>query len=67
MRLLVLALLALGSGIALADNILGFDADGSRAQRELEAGLDARMSSTGSTSPRPISSAQTRLTITCAK
>lgn len=43
MRILVLALIALGSGTALADNILGFDADGSRAQRELEAGLDARI------------------------
>jgi N-acetylated-alpha-linked acidic dipeptidase len=41
MRFLLLALLALGGALAQADDILGFDADGSRVQRELEAGLDA--------------------------
>ena len=41
MRIVVIALMALAGGIALADDILGFDAEGSRAQRELEAGLDA--------------------------
>jgi N-acetylated-alpha-linked acidic dipeptidase len=43
MRLLALALLALGSGLVHADDILGFDAEGSRAQRDLEAQLDARI------------------------
>ena len=42
MRALILALLALGGGVVFAaDDILGFDADGSAAQREIEAGLDS--------------------------
>ncbi len=42
MRFLILALVALGSGIVHAgDNIVGFDATASAAQRELEAQLDA--------------------------
>lgn len=43
MRLLALALLALGSALVHADDILGFDAEGSRAQRDLESRLDARI------------------------
>lgn len=43
MRLMALALLALGSGLVHADDILGFDAESSRAQRDLEAQLDARI------------------------
>jgi len=44
MRILILALAALAAlagGLVRADDILGFDADGSRVQRELEAGYDA--------------------------
>ena len=42
MRFLILALVALGSGIVHAgDNIVGFDATASAAQRALEAQLDA--------------------------
>jgi N-acetylated-alpha-linked acidic dipeptidase len=42
MRFLILALVALGSGIVHAgDNIVGFDATASAAQREMEAQLDA--------------------------
>ena len=40
MRLVVVALLALASGLACADNILGFDAEGSRAQRAIESRFD---------------------------
>ena len=41
MRLVVVALLALASGMACADDILGFDAEGSRAQRAIESRFDA--------------------------
>ena len=41
MRLVLVALLALASGLAWADDILGFDAEGSRAQRAIESRFDA--------------------------
>ena len=42
MRILILALIALGSGVVYAaDNILGFDEAGSTAQRDIEAQLDS--------------------------